>query len=228
MTFFKLLIATGLLATLVGCSTVSKPVAGPQAGSSVPANRAVQGSQPGQGNQAAQPTQPTQESALRPNPSAADAALDSQAKSAARQDLESPEFSREYLKEYPHEYQREYQRGGASWYGPGFHGKRTASGERYDMNALTAAHRTLPFGTLVRVKSLVNGREVMVRITDRGPFVAGRILDLSRAAAADLGMLGIGFKQVVLLVPESVSGVVELPLRVVKGRGVVRRGFKVR
>ena len=98
---------------------------------------------------------------------------------------------------------REYQRGGASWYGPGFHGRRTASGERYDMNAMTAAHRTLPFGTWVRVHSLVNGREVDVRITDRGPFIHSRVIDLSRGAAAALGMLGLGFKEVVLSVPDT-------------------------
>ena len=98
---------------------------------------------------------------------------------------------------------REFERGAASWYGPGFHGRLTASGERYDMNAFTAAHRTLPFGTLVRVHSLVNGREVDLRITDRGPFSRNRIIDVSRAAAAELGMLGLGFKEVVLLVPES-------------------------
>lgn len=66
---------------------------------------------------------------------------------------------------------KELERGQASWYGPGFHGRRTASGERYDMYALTAAHKTLPFGTLVRVRSLVTGREVEVRINDRGPFL---------------------------------------------------------
>lgn len=107
---------------------------------------------------------------------------------------------------------REFQRGGASWYGPGFHGRRTASGERYDMHALTAAHRTLPFGTLVRVHSLVNGREVEVRITDRGPYSHGRIIDLSRAAAQALDMLGLGFKEVVLMVPESTPAVAPLPL----------------
>jgi rare lipoprotein A len=106
---------------------------------------------------------------------------------------------------------REFQRGHASWYGPGFHNRRTASGERFDMHALTAAHRTLPFGTLVRVRSLVNGREVDVRITDRGPYSRGRIIDLSRGAAEELGMLGLGFKQVVLFVPESVPDVVEQP-----------------
>ena len=104
---------------------------------------------------------------------------------------------------------REFQRGGASWYGPGFHGRRTASGERFDMHALTAAHRTLPFGTLVRVHSLVNGRDVDVRITDRGPFSRGRVIDVSRAAAQELGMLGMGFKEVVLLIPESTQPLAE-------------------
>jgi rare lipoprotein A len=79
----------------------------------------------------------------------------------------------------------------ASWYGPGFQGKRTASGERFDTNALTAAHRTLPFGTRVRVKSLVNGKEVVVRINDRGPFIQGRIIDLSQAAALALDLTGV-------------------------------------
>ena len=104
---------------------------------------------------------------------------------------------------------REFQRGGASWYGPRFHGRRTASGERYDMHAFTAAHRTLPFGTLVRVRSLVNGREVDVRITDRGPYSRGRIIDVSRAAAEELGMLSLGIKNVVLFVPESIPTAAE-------------------
>lgn len=106
---------------------------------------------------------------------------------------------------------REFQRGTASWYGPRFNGRRTASGERFDMRELTAAHRTLPFGTLVRVHSLVNGREVDVRITDRGPYAGKRIIDLSRAAAEELGMLGLGFKEVVLLVPESTPEVAAAP-----------------
>ena len=72
------------------------------------------------------------------------------------------------------------------------------------MNAMTAAHRTLPFGTWVRVHSLVNGREVDVRITDRGPFISSRVIDLSRGAAVALGMLGLGFKEVVLSVPDTV------------------------
>src|SRR5213592_2659050 len=79
----------------------------------------------------------------------------------------------------------------ASWYGKPHHGKPTASGEIYDMNSLTAAHRTLPFGTRVRVVNLKNSRSVAVRINDRGPFTGGRIIDLSRAAARSLGMPGI-------------------------------------
>lgn len=100
---------------------------------------------------------------------------------------------------------RELQRGIASWYGQRFHGRRTASGETYDMDALTAAHPTLPFGTVVRVRSLVNGREVDVRINDRGPHIRKRIIDLSRGAARTLGLLdaGTGTKPVVLSVPEA-------------------------
>ena len=79
------------------------------------------------------------------------------------------------------------------------------------MNALTAAHRTLPFGTMVRVHSLVNGREVDVRVTDRGPFSRNRVIDVSRAAAEALDMLGLGFKEVVLLVPESTPEVAAPP-----------------
>lgn len=76
----------------------------------------------------------------------------------------------------------------ASWYGPEFHGNRTANGERYNMFDLTAAHRTLPFGTLVKVENLENHREVTVRINDRGPFVDRRIIDLSYGAARALGL----------------------------------------
>jgi rare lipoprotein A len=95
----------------------------------------------------------------------------------------------------------EYARGKASWYGPGFHGKRTASGERFDMNDLTAAHRTLPFGTRVRVRNPQNGREVVVRINDRGPHISDRIIDLSKAAAATLDLLQAGEAAVVLIEP---------------------------
>ncbi|MEJ8855966.1 septal ring lytic transglycosylase RlpA family protein [Variovorax robiniae] len=92
------------------------------------------------------------------------------------------------------------ERGNASWYGIDFHNKKTANGERFDMSAMTAAHKTLPFGTKVCVRSLVNGKEVLVRINDRGPYAAGRIIDLSRAAAEQIGMIGLGFKQVSLSV----------------------------
>ncbi|WP_394701368.1 septal ring lytic transglycosylase RlpA family protein [Marispirochaeta aestuarii] len=88
--------------------------------------------------------------------------------------------------------------GGASWYGPGFHGRITASGERFNTNDLTAAHKTLPFGTRVRVTNTANGKSVTVRINDRGPFVQGRIIDLSRAAAEQLGMLESGTAQVLV------------------------------
>jgi rare lipoprotein A len=80
------------------------------------------------------------------------------------------------------------QEGAASWYGRAHHGRRTASGERFDMRALTAAHRTLPFDTVLRVTNLENGKNVTVRVNDRGPYVSGRIIDLSAAAAAALGM----------------------------------------
>lgn len=82
--------------------------------------------------------------------------------------------------------------GRVSWYGPGFHGRRTASGERFDKNEMTAAHKTLPFGTLIRVTDVATGRSVLVRVNDRGPYSGGRILDLSEAAAGRLGMKGRG------------------------------------
>ena len=82
--------------------------------------------------------------------------------------------------------------GQASWYGPGFHGRRTANGEIYNQNAMTAAHRYLKFGTKVRVTNLNNGRSVIVRINDRGPFAKGRVIDVSAAAARSLGMIRSG------------------------------------
>jgi rare lipoprotein A len=84
----------------------------------------------------------------------------------------------------------------ASWYGPGFHGKKTANGERYDMYARTAAHKLLPLGTVVRVTNLENGRWADARINDRGPFVEGRIIDLSYALARDLGIVDQGTARV--------------------------------
>jgi rare lipoprotein A len=90
------------------------------------------------------------------------------------------------------------EQGIASWYGHPFHGRPTASGEIYNMHDLTAAHRTLPFGTRVRVHDLDNGRDVEVRINDRGPFVEGRIIDLSNGAAKSMQMLGAGTAHVSL------------------------------
>ena len=91
-------------------------------------------------------------------------------------------------------------RGVASWYGPGFTGRPTANGERYDGLELTAAHPNLPFGTLVQVTNLDNGRQVVVRINDRGPFRRGRIIDLSYAAARQIDMLGPGTAEVQLAI----------------------------
>lgn len=84
------------------------------------------------------------------------------------------------------------QKGTASWYGPGFHGKTAASGERFNQHDLTAAHRELPMGTRARVTNLRNGRTVDVEINDRGPYVGGRIIDLSKAAAERLEMKRAG------------------------------------
>lgn len=102
------------------------------------------------------------------------------------------------------------QRGEASWYGYPFHGQRTASGERYDMYLMTAAHRELPIGTVLEVKNLANGRRVQVRINDRGPFVRGRILDLSYGAATELDMVRAGTADIELRVVE--MGQQALPL----------------
>lgn len=88
------------------------------------------------------------------------------------------------------------QYGNASWYGRSFHGKRTASGESFDMHEFTGAHRNLPFGTMVKVKNLRNGKEVLVRVNDRGPFIKSRIIDLSRAAATALGIVSRGTARV--------------------------------
>ena len=94
------------------------------------------------------------------------------------------------------------QKGQASWYGPGFHGRKTASGERFNQHALTAAHRKLPLGTRATVVNLANGKSVEVEINDRGPYARGRILDLSKAAAERLGMKHSGTAPVRLLVTE--------------------------
>jgi rare lipoprotein A len=96
---------------------------------------------------------------------------------------------------------QEIARGLASWYGRKFHGRRTASGERFNMNDFTAAHPSLPFGTRLMVRNPANGREVAVRVNDRGPHTGNRIIDLSRAAAKAIGLLEAGVGTVVLLQP---------------------------
>jgi len=90
------------------------------------------------------------------------------------------------------------QTGMASWYGDQFHGRRTSSGQRFDMHGYTAAHRTLPFGTKLKVTNLANGRSVMVTVNDRGPFGHGRIIDLSKAAAREIGLMSMGVARVSL------------------------------
>lgn len=106
---------------------------------------------------------------------------------------------------YPREDFRLVETGIASWYGPNFHGKRTANGEIYNQNDLTAAHRTLQMPSLVRVTNLENGRSVVVRINDRGPFKRGRVIDVSRKAAELLGFIGNGTARVRLEVLEKES-----------------------
>lgn len=103
------------------------------------------------------------------------------------------------------------EEGLASWYGEPYHGRPTASGQLYDQSELTAAHRTLPFGSRVRVANLDNGRSVVVVINDRGPFVAGRILDLSRAAAEELRLIGPGVARVRLTVVKLGDGMRDAP-----------------
>ncbi|MFW5712579.1 MAG: septal ring lytic transglycosylase RlpA family protein [Spirochaetota bacterium] len=117
--------------------------------------------------------------------------------------------------------------GYASWYGGKFQGRQTASGETFDTNQLTAAHKTLPFGTVVEVTNLDTGKSVQVRINDRGPFVEGRIIDLSRKAATEIGMMGTGIAPVKVEVlknaeqaaaegggPENSSGVTHFSIQI--------------
>lgn len=94
------------------------------------------------------------------------------------------------------------ERGKAVWYGGKWHGRKTASGETFNQNALTAAHKTLPFQTKVKVTNLANGKSVIVRITDRGPYGAGRIIDLSKAAAKVVGMIDSGVTDVTIEIVE--------------------------
>lgn len=123
-------------------------------------------------------------------------------------------FGRTY---YPKSTSRGHvERGIASWYGPKFHGRKTSSGERYDMHQLTAAHKTLPLPTYALVTNLENGRNLIVRINDRGPFVGDRVIDLSYAAAKQLGMdkQGLAKVQVTSIDPRDHDGKVPKTLRV--------------
>lgn len=97
------------------------------------------------------------------------------------------------------------EKGTASWYGPKFHGRRTANGERFNMNELTAAHPSLPFGTLLEVRNARNGKSVMVRVNDRGPFSKSRIIDLSFAAAREIGLVLSGTAPVQLFLAKKGS-----------------------
>lgn len=108
-------------------------------------------------------------------------------------------------KYYPKVDYRYNQKGIASWYGPGFHGKSTANGERYDQNDLTAAHKTLPLPSIVRVTNLENGRSVIVRVNDRGPYAHGRIIDMSKRGAEVLGFKNNGIANVRVQVLEAES-----------------------
>ena len=108
---------------------------------------------------------------------------------------------------YPHEDWSYDQTGIASWYGEEFHGRYTANGEIFDLNALTAAHKTLPMPSIVQVTNLENGRSIQLRVNDRGPYVAGRIIDVSRRAAQLLGFeaQGTAKVEVKILVPQSIE-----------------------
>ena len=106
-----------------------------------------------------------------------------------------------------------YERGLASWYGKPFHGRRTASGELYDMNAMTAAHKTMPLPSYALVRNPANGRQVVVKVNDRGPFVKDRVIDLSRAAARKLGIGGVARVEVRRLTHEEIkTGAWKMPV----------------
>lgn len=117
--------------------------------------------------------------------------------SRVKKGSESPATKREFFEKIKSG--RVIEEGVASWYGPKFHGRLTANGERYDMYGLTAAHRTLPFNTMLRVENLDNGKSVVVRVNDRGPFAKNRIIDLSKKAAQEIDMIGNGTANVELV-----------------------------
>ncbi|MFP8779596.1 septal ring lytic transglycosylase RlpA family protein [Hydrogenophaga sp. RWCD_12] len=171
-----------LLAGLAACATAPAPSLTPaSAPRSAPtqASVAVPSAPAARSEVAAKPVEPAAAVPNNPSDTHASSASFGEASSAAVDGL--------------------VDRGVASWYGRKFHGRRTASGERYDMNAMTAAHKTLPFGTKVRVRAVATGKEVVVRINDRGPYRHQRIIDLSQAAIASLGLKNRGVTTVELL-----------------------------
>jgi len=204
----KCWLAAGLLGLLAGCSTPPAPP-DPALALASPA--------PAQSTPATPPAAPVAET---PRPSRLTdfiarrfrRQIESAVPAVEAETPVTPDMPVDEKYQFTGEDARELERGHASWYGAQFHGRRTASGENYDKYALTAAHKTLPFGTIVRVRSLTLGREVDVRINDRGPFSPGRVIDVSQAAAEALGLMGAGVAEVSLNVANS-SGDMAAPSR---------------
>ena len=207
-------LAVGVLSLLAGCMTLPPPPAQPD-----PLPPPLLLAEPADPAPSL-PTAPAPEALLEPSATAASPLKSRVTDSISRRLLKKPEkpvsvpgaeavsapqgvVNEKYR--LTGEAARELERGHASWYGPRFHGRRTASGENYNKYALTAAHKTLPFGTIVRVRSLALGQEVDVRINDRGPFIKGRVIDVSQAAAEALGLMSNGVAQVSLKMPESLD-----------------------
>lgn len=208
--FIRCSIAASLLSVLAGCATVAPPASEPlpAASSSLPS------------------PQP-------PRPSIAKRILERLQKPFSPPEVAAPPAAQaepavDEKYQLTGEDARELERGRASWYGAQFHGRLTANGERYDKYALTAAHKTLPFGTVVRVRSLALGREVDVRINDRGPFAPGRVIDVSQAAAEALGLTAAGVAEVSLNVAESTLKAVGKPESVRKNRNTANVRAKAR
>ena len=193
-------LATGLLGLLAGCTTLPAPPA--QADAAEPA-KVLAAPAPAQSAPATPSSAPVAEA---PRPSRLSDFIsrrlgrhvESPEQAVQAEVPVTPDLPVDEKYQLTGEAARELERGHASWYGAQFHGRRTASGENYDKYALTAAHKTLPFGTIVRVRSLTLGREVDVRINDRGPFSPGRVIDVSQAAAEALGLTGAGVAEVSL------------------------------
>ena len=172
---WRVLSAAVVVAWLAGCAAPSQPPAA--SGAAAPAAVAPQ---PGPTGPAVQQERPATALRIKPQRPLGEG---SGAPALRAPDIEPPVL---------------LASGKASFYADSLHGRRTANGERYDREELTAAHRSLPFGARLCVRSLLNGRMVIVRVNDRGPFAPGRIIDLSRAAAEELGMVGLGIKPVEL------------------------------